>query len=79
MSSRLYTLLFAILPRSYQDKLWGRLANKYGYHGLTKFGNGTIYLMGTRKKESDLYGELIEAMQGWQEEAPTMFENPNCN
>ena len=46
--NRLYTLLFAILPRRYQDKLWCKLADKHGYHSLTKMGNGTIYMSGSK-------------------------------
>ncbi len=58
MRERFYTLLFAILPSHYQHKLWGHLANKYGYHGLTKFGNGTMWLCGTPLRKNDALQKL---------------------
>lgn len=58
MRDRFYTLLFVILPKRWQTKLWNHLANKAGYHGLTKFGNNAFHFAGTKLTKDDYYADL---------------------
>jgi len=68
MSARFYTLLFAFLPRRLQIKLWGWLANRYGYRGISQFGNRSITVLGTPKFRDDIYRTYTEQMNHYREE-----------
>ena len=63
MKDRLYTLLFAVLPKRLQSRLWNHLANKHGYHGLTRFGDGTVHVAGTRRTQDNFYAELSKTLR----------------
>jgi len=62
--NRLYTLLFAFLPKKWQDKLWNHLTSEYGYVAVFRFGNGTAYVCDTQEWEDisiDPYEEEEES------------------
>lgn len=66
MRDRFYTLLFVILPKRWQTKLWNHLANKFGYHGITKFGNATMHVAGTKLTTDDHLSRITAAFEEWE-------------